>query len=111
MRCTQCTPRIADGRGREPGIDCCSHGGPRSSRPDIPGHSCWTPPALSAPGFLRRHPPVGLERLQRAGLALVRLRPVGDSGVQGYALAERTQLQRELDITPTRVRVVIFAPP
>ena len=46
-----------------------------------------------------------------AGLALVALRPVGDDGVQGYAVIERTALQRELDITPTRVRVVLFAPP
>jgi hypothetical protein len=46
-----------------------------------------------------------------AGLALVQLQPLGDSGVQGYALIERIALQRELDITPTRVRIVLFAPP
>jgi hypothetical protein len=46
-----------------------------------------------------------------AGLALVRLLPVGGSGVTGYALIERIPLQRELDVTPTRVRIVVFAPP
>ena len=46
-----------------------------------------------------------------AGLALVQLLPVGDAGVQGFALIERIALQRELDITPTRVRVLLFAPP
>jgi hypothetical protein len=46
-----------------------------------------------------------------AGLALVQLLPIGDAGVQGYALIERIALQRELDVTPTRVRIVLFAPP
>jgi hypothetical protein len=46
-----------------------------------------------------------------AGLALVQLLPIGDSGVQGYALIERIPLQRELDVTPTRVRILLFAPP
>ena len=46
-----------------------------------------------------------------AGLALVRLLPVGETGVDGYALIERIALQRELDVTPTRVRIVVFAPP
>jgi hypothetical protein len=46
-----------------------------------------------------------------AGLALVQLLPVGDSGVQGFALVERIALQRELDVTPTRVRIVLFAAP
>ena len=46
-----------------------------------------------------------------AGLALVQLLPVGGSGVQGYALIERIPLQRELDVIPTRVRIVLFAPP
>lgn len=46
-----------------------------------------------------------------AGLALVALAPVGDDGVQGYALIERLQMERELDITPTRIRIVLFAPP
>jgi hypothetical protein len=31
--------------------------------------------------------------------------------VQGYALIERIGLQRENDVTPTRVRIVLFAPP
>jgi hypothetical protein len=44
-------------------------------------------------------------------LALVQLLPVGDSGVQGFALVERIALQRELDVTPTRVRIVLFAAP
>jgi hypothetical protein len=42
---------------------------------------------------------------------LVQLLPIGDSGVQGYALIERIPLQRELDVTPTRVRILLFAPP
>ena len=46
-----------------------------------------------------------------AGLALVELLPVGDSGAQGFALIERAALQRELDVTPTRVRLLLFAPP
>jgi hypothetical protein len=46
-----------------------------------------------------------------AGVALVQLLPVGDSGVQGFALVERIALQRELDVTPTRVRIVLFAAP
>lgn len=49
--------------------------------------------------------------LARAGLALVQIVPTGDDGVQGYALIERTPLQRELDVTPTRVRILLFAPP
>ena len=54
------------------------------------------------------------EKFAEAGQALVRLDPAGDSGTQGtaqgYAVIERTELQRELDITPTRVRIVLFAP-
>jgi hypothetical protein len=46
-----------------------------------------------------------------AGLALVQLQPVDESDVQGFALIERIPLQRELDVTPTRVRIVLFAPP
>ena len=46
-----------------------------------------------------------------AGLALVQMLPVGDSGAQGFALIERIPLQRELDVTPTRVRILLFAPP
>lgn len=46
-----------------------------------------------------------------AGLALVQIQPVGDTGVQGFAVIERAALQRESDITPTRVRVMLFAPP
>ncbi len=46
-----------------------------------------------------------------AGMALVQLSPVGDAGAQGFAVIERIPLQRELDVTPTRVRIVLFAPP
>jgi hypothetical protein len=46
-----------------------------------------------------------------AGLALVQVLPIGDAGVQGYALIERIPLQRELDVTPTRARILLFAPP
>jgi hypothetical protein len=48
---------------------------------------------------------------REAGLAVVQLSPVEDSGVQGYAVIERSELQRELDITPTRARILLFAPP
>jgi hypothetical protein len=51
------------------------------------------------------------EDFTRAGLALVQLQPVGDEGAQGYAVIDRLPMQRELDVTPTRVRMVIFAPP
>jgi len=51
------------------------------------------------------------DKFTEAGLALVQLLPVDDSGVQGYAVIERIKLQRELDVTPTRVRTVLFAPP
>jgi hypothetical protein len=47
----------------------------------------------------------------KAGLALIQLLPVGSTGVQGFALIERIPLQRESDVTPTRVRVLLFAPP
>jgi hypothetical protein len=46
-----------------------------------------------------------------AGLVLVQLQPVGDSSPEGYALIERINVQRELSATPTRVRIVLFAPP
>ena len=46
-----------------------------------------------------------------AGLALVQISPTGDDGVQGYAVVERVAMQRELDVTPTFVRVLLFAPP
>ena len=45
------------------------------------------------------------DRFGEAGVAVVQLLPVGDSTVQGVAVIERTQLQRELDVTPTRVRI------
>jgi hypothetical protein len=51
------------------------------------------------------------DEFTQAGMALVELLPVGDSGVSGYALVERVALQRELDVTPTRMRVLLFAPP
>jgi hypothetical protein len=47
------------------------------------------------------------DRFAEAGLAVVQLLPVGDSTVQGIAVIERTQLQRELDVTPTRVRILL----
>jgi len=46
-----------------------------------------------------------------AGLALIQVLPAGDHGVQGFAVIERIALQRESDVTPTRVRVLLFAPP
>jgi hypothetical protein len=51
------------------------------------------------------------DRYVEAGLALVQ----ADTGRRlrrpGYAVVERIGLQRELDVTPTRLRIVIFAPP
>jgi len=49
--------------------------------------------------------------ITEAGLALVHLTPIGGAGVQGYAVLDRLTLQRELDVTPTVVRVFLFAPP
>jgi hypothetical protein len=46
-----------------------------------------------------------------AGVALVQLRPAGDGGGDGYAVIERIGMERETDVIPTRVRVVLFAPP
>jgi hypothetical protein len=51
------------------------------------------------------------DEFAEAGLALVELLPVGDDGAQGFALIDRSALQRELVVTPTRVRIVLFAPP
>lgn len=45
-----------------------------------------------------------------AGLALVQLQPAGDEGAQGFALMIRVGMQRELDVTPTAFRVLLFAP-
>jgi hypothetical protein len=46
-----------------------------------------------------------------AGLALVQLLPTSDEGPQGYAVIDRRTMQRELDVTPTLIRVFLFAPP
>ena len=46
-----------------------------------------------------------------AGLALVQLTPTGQGGPQGYALIDRRAMERELDVTPTLIRIVLFAPP
>ena len=54
------------------------------------------------------------DEFEQAGLALVQILPTddaGDSGVQGYAVVQRAGMQRELDVTPTLVRVLLFAPP
>jgi hypothetical protein len=51
------------------------------------------------------------EFFAEAGLALVQILPEVDNGVQGFGVIERTALQRESDIVPTRVRVLLFAPP
>jgi hypothetical protein len=47
----------------------------------------------------------------QTGLALVQLQPSGGDGPQGYALIDRKGMQRELDVTPTLVRVLLFAEP
>jgi hypothetical protein len=46
-----------------------------------------------------------------AGIALVQLLPTGDAGVRGYALVDRATMQRELDVTPALIRILLFAPP
>ena len=46
-----------------------------------------------------------------AGLALVQIRPTGAAGVRGYAIVDRLGMQRELDVTPTVIRILLFAPP
>ena len=51
------------------------------------------------------------DEFAEAGLALVQLLPTGDAGVQGYAVMDRVAMQRELDVTPTLFRVLLFAPP
>ena len=51
------------------------------------------------------------DRFSDSGVALVQLAPSGTSTVQGFAIVERIGLQRELDVTPTRVRVLLSAPP
>jgi hypothetical protein len=52
------------------------------------------------------------DKFTEAGLALVQLMPSGgDAGVQGYALIDRVAMQRELDVTPTLIRIVLFAAP
>ena len=47
------------------------------------------------------------DRFGEAGIAVVQLLPVENSTVQGVAVIDRAPLQRELDVTPTRVRVVL----
>jgi hypothetical protein len=49
------------------------------------------------------------DQFEEAGLALVQLLPTGDDGPQGYALLDRRGMERELDVTPTLIRVVLFA--
>jgi hypothetical protein len=51
------------------------------------------------------------DRFVEAGVALVQLKPTGTSGAPGYAVIQRVPLQREVDVTPTRVWIVLFAPP
>lgn len=51
------------------------------------------------------------DQFTEAGLVLVQLVPTGDAGVSGYAVLDRVTMQRELDVTPTLVRIVLFAAP
>jgi hypothetical protein len=46
-----------------------------------------------------------------SGLSVVRLEPAGNAGVPGFAVIQRIERERELDITPTRARIILFAPP
>ena len=65
-------------------------------------------------GRLRRHPRSGCGRV-RGGGAGARADPAvddaGEAGVQGYAVVQRTAMERELDVTPTLFKVLLFAPP
>jgi hypothetical protein len=47
----------------------------------------------------------------QTGLALVQLQATSDDGPHGYALLDRKGMQRELDVTPTLVRVLLHAEP
>jgi hypothetical protein len=49
------------------------------------------------------------EEFVESGQLLVRLDEVGGSGVRGFAVVERTNLQREEDRIPTRVRLLLFS--
>jgi hypothetical protein len=51
------------------------------------------------------------DEFTEAGLALVQLQPIGDAGMQGYAVLDRVAMQRELDVTPTMTRILLFAAP
>lgn len=51
------------------------------------------------------------DKFVEAGLALVRLLPTGDAGVPGYAVMDPVAMERELDVTPTLIRILLFAPP
>jgi hypothetical protein len=51
------------------------------------------------------------DQFTEAGLAMVQLLPVGSSDVEGVAAIKRATLQRELDITPTQVRIVLTTDP
>jgi hypothetical protein len=51
------------------------------------------------------------DKFSEAGLALVRISPLDNSGVDGFAVIDRAPLQRESDVTPTRIKFVLFAPP
>ena len=51
------------------------------------------------------------DQFEEAGVAVVQLLPVGSSDVGGVAAIQRTSLQRELDITPTQVRIVLSTEP
>ncbi len=51
------------------------------------------------------------DKFSEAGLALVRLSPLDNSGVEGFAVMDRAPMQRELDAVPTRIKFVLFAPP
>jgi hypothetical protein len=51
------------------------------------------------------------ENFAQIGVALVQLEPVGNSGLQGFAIVERTETSRENDIISTRVRILLMAAP
>ena len=46
-----------------------------------------------------------------AGLALVQILPTGAAGVRGYAVVDRLGMERELDVTPTLISILLFAAP
>lgn len=48
------------------------------------------------------------DNFSEAGLAVVRLHQVSNSGIEGVAIVERSVVQRETDVITTRVRIMLL---